>query len=161
MNTIYDLSHEYKELMRVLEGFDDPKLVADSLESHNASVAEKLENTAKYIADLEALSAARKAEIDRISALKKTTDAAISRLKSGILIYMQATDNKKIETPLFKFGTRKGSKSVVVDDIELLPSDYIKTVKTAIKADIKKAIESGQEIAGAHLATGDETLTIR
>ena len=51
--------------------------------------------------------------------------------------------------------------SVVVDDIELLPPEFVRTKKEAEKAAIKKALEEGQVLKGVHLETGQPSLTVR
>ena len=59
---------------------------------------------------------------------------------------------EKVDTPTMKLSLRR-TQATVIDDLDALPKEY-KTVKVETVADktaIKKAIQSGGEIPGAHL----------
>jgi hypothetical protein len=66
---------------------------------------------------------------------------------------MERTGITKIACPYFELAIVNNPVSVVVDDEQNLPSDYItvKTVKSPNKKAIKEAIDSGEDVPGAHL----------
>ena len=62
---------------------------------------------------------------------------------------MRLTQHDKLETTLFKVGFRK-SKAVVVDE-DKLPKKYQIVSYKPDKKEIKKLLESGSTIRGAHI----------
>ena len=101
------------------------------------------------------------AEIERLRAIKEKNVKNIDRIKNHILNFMKTNNIDKIQTDLATFSTRK-SKSTQIDSIELLPQEFV-IVKQTFQPDkvaIKKAIESGREVAGAKVIT-DYTLQIK
>ena len=88
-------------------------------------------------------------ELNRLERIKKRNDKLIDKLKesmkNALIIF---GDSQKVDT--FTLSLRK-SKSVEIVDVDSIPAEYrtIKTTETINKTEIKKAIESGVEVAGA------------
>ena len=101
----------------------------------------KLDNIERVKRELNATKFALDEEIKRLQALKKQKDKTIENLTN---LQMYLTNGEKIETPLYKFSTRK-SKSVCVLDETLLEDKFFKVEKKPILAEIKKAIESAEK----------------
>ena len=110
---------------------------------------EKLENIGCYIKNLEAEAKAIKEEEQ---ALKKRRESKEHQAESLSKYITQMLGGEKWESSRVAFTFRK-SKITQITDIEAVPAEF-KTQETTWKADktaIKKAIEAGQEIAGAHI----------
>ncbi len=90
------------------------------------------------------------AEIKRLQGLKKSKEKKIKDFKSFIVYNLSNMGIKKVETELGNLSLRT-SKAVEIINEELIPQEYITEVveKKISKADIKKALESGLEVAGA------------
>ena len=94
------------------------------------------------------------AEINRLTELKnkrlKAKESLINRVKSA----MQLFGVKKIESQNIKI-LLVPSKQVVIEDESLVDDKFkktkITTTTSVVKADIKKAIESGEEVKGAYI----------
>lgn len=94
--------------------------------------------------------AAIKAEESKLAERRRAKEALIERYKQYLIYNMEQTGRKKVETPRNLLSLRSG-KSVCVHDVTLLPEEYIKTTRTAVKTDIKKALESGIQIPGCEI----------
>lgn len=118
----------------------------------DCSIEEKVENTAKYIKNVESDIEGIKAEINRLTNLKKQKERNTEWLKSNIEYALKNKGIEKLKVGTFKCGYRK-SESVEVDDLTAIPSDYTKTEIKADKTAIKKALKAGEEISGVHIQT--------
>lgn len=114
--------------------------------------AAKMSDYGHAILQLESWVEMAKSETQRIQKLQKLYDNTAKRLKTKVVEAMRLFDMPKVETPTLKLSMRK-TATTVIDDIALVPKEY-KTVKieeVADKTAIKKAIQSGTEIDGAHI----------
>ena len=70
---------------------------------------------------------------------------------------------KNFKTERNTLTVRKGSVSVVIDNVDQLPDELVDvaTVVAPDKKKIKEAIEAGEDIKGAHLEIGAESLQVR
>ncbi|MFA6867588.1 MAG: siphovirus Gp157 family protein [Clostridia bacterium] len=153
MASIYELNRDYQEVAALLdtaETEEELQAINDTLEMIDVSIEEKVENTAKYIKNVESDIEGIKAEINRLATLKKQKERNVELLKSNIEYSLKTKGIDKLEVGTFKCGYRK-SESVEVDNINDIPGDYIKTEIKADKTEIKIALKSGKVINGAHL----------
>ena len=128
-------------------------LNADELNAVTIDATEKIASTAKFIREQEAEMKAMKQAIDDIKARMDSKKHRIEYLKNLTLAAVTTTGT--VETADIRVSLRK-TESVEVSDIEDLPKDFV-TQKVSFAADkmaIKRAIKSGQEIAGAQLVVG-------
>lgn len=112
---------------------------------------------------LEALSM-KGAIADRMESLRERSDRfgkKAESIRSLALDLMQAANRPKVELPIATLSLRKGVNSAVVDDVAQLPQGFTRTEVLPLKTEIKKALEAGQDVPGAHLETGPEGLSVR
>ena len=144
--------YEITELQKELELEEDDELKKDLQELIAIELEKKSNNIIYAIKNLEGNNLAIDAEIERLKAIKEKNVKNVDSIKNHILNFMKTNNIDKIQTDLATFSTRK-SKSTPVDNIELIPSEFV-TVKQTFQPDktaIKKAIESGREVAGANV----------
>lgn len=120
-----------------------------------AHVLTKLDHEEEYFRKLEEIAKTR----------RKAREAAKDRLRKYLAMCMKEAGYKAIKhnAGLFSISLVEGRLKAVVDDIGVLPQDYV-TVREVYDADnqkIKDALESGIEIPGAHLERGDHYIMIR
>lgn len=80
MSSIYTLNKDYAELSTMLEAAETPEeieAIQNTLEMLNLSIEEKIENTAKYMINVEADIQGIKAEIDRLNKVKNQKKALL------------------------------------------------------------------------------------
>lgn len=155
MSSIYTLNKDYAELSAMLEAAEteeEIQAIQDTLEMINVSIEEKLENTAKYMVNVEADIQGIKAEIDRLNKVKKSKESTIETLKNNIEYSMKQKGIEKLEVGTFKAGYRK-SESVEITNLDIIPADFTKVEIKADKTAIKKAIKAGEVVEGAEVRT--------
>ena len=153
-NTLYQIKESYLSLMDDIEASEGVL----SEDQENALEINKSELDSKSIAYLEVIKSSKAFistiddEIKRLEALKKRNSNLIDRLESSLLSAVQLFGEFNIGT--LTFGKRK-SESVIVEDINGLPDEFktVKVTEQANKADLKKAINSGEEIEGVSIQT--------
>jgi hypothetical protein len=144
--------YEITELQQAAEQEDDAEIKQDLQEVIEFELEKKSNNIIYAIKNLEGNNLAIDAEIERLRAIKEKNVKNVDSIKNHILNFMKTNNIDKIQTDLATFSTRK-SKSTQIDSIELLPQEFV-TVKQTFQPDktaIKKAIESGREVAGANV----------
>ena len=101
------------------------------------------------------------AEIERLTNLKNRIEKEIENFKTYIKFNMKKMDIKKIETSLGNISLRQSTATEIYDEASL-PKEFLKEkiTYTPSKTEIKKAIESGQEVKGARLVV-NTSLTIK
>lgn len=155
MASIYELNKDYQELSAMLETAEtaeEIQAINDTLEMLDVSIEEKIENTAKFIKNIESDVQGIKAEIDRLNTLKKTKENAIERLKGNVEFSMKEKGIESLTVGTFKCGYRK-SESVEIDNLDVIPADYTKVEIKADKTAIKKALKAGETVEGARIQT--------
>ena len=91
-------------------------------------------------------------EAKRVTAIKNAYKKTSETLKQRITDAMERYDIKEVKDATIKVSLRK-SVQTIIDDLDHVPKQY-KTVKvetTPDKTAIKKAIQEGEIIEGAHL----------
>ena len=152
--TLYGITAELNAILNQLEelgGEITPEL-EQALAINEESFAAKSEDYGHAILNLKGMAAAAKAEKERLAALQKFYENTCNRLDNALKTAMVATGHDKVETPTMRLSLRH-TTATEVDDLDAVPAEY-KTTKVEVVADktaIKKAIQSGEDVPGAHL----------
>lgn len=155
MSSIYELNKNYMELTAMLEAAETPEeieAIQNTLEMLDLSIEEKIENTAKYMVNVESDIQGLKTEIDRLTKIKKAKENAVERLKNNVEYAMKQKGVEKLEVGTFKAYYKK-SESVEITNLDVIPADYTRVEIKADKVAIKKAIKAGEVVDGAHIQT--------
>lgn len=161
MNSLYELTSEYKELLEMLEDADlDADVIKDTLDGVEGEFEMKADAIAKVIAEEKGDAEKIDAEIKRLTARKKTKLNNAERLKKYLESAMGAMGKKKFATALFGFGIRKNAPAVVIDNEEKIPKEWwIEQEPKLDKAGLKNHLKNN-ETDYAHLEQS-ESLVIR
>lgn len=152
--TLYGITSELNDILTQLEelgGEITPEL-EQALAINEENFAAKSEDYGHAILNLKGMAAAAKAEKERLAALQKFYENTYNRLDNALKTAMVATGHDKVETPTMRISLRH-TTATEVDDLDAVPMEY-KTTKVEVVADktaIKKAIQSGEDVPGAHL----------
>ena len=137
-----------EEILSCIDADTGEILDADKLNALQIEREEKLENVALWIKNLKSDAEALKAEKQAFADRQKAAETKAESLKKWLT---EALAGEKFKTTRVAVSFRK-TKSVQVEDIWKLDDSFVKYAEpTADKAAIKKAIEAGQEVAGATL----------
>ena len=150
MSTLYQMTAQAGELYELLQGeIIDEQTFKDTLEA--IGTEEKIEGYCQVIKNLQADLDMFKAEADRIADRMKPIKNNIDRMKESLLAFLKASGQDKVKAGTFavSIGT---SKATNILDEALIPTEYKTPQPDKIdKTAIKKAIESGVEVAGAEI----------
>lgn len=159
MTALYVLAQEYRAAAEQLADLDlDPQTVSDTLESMGGDLEVKAKNTALVIRNIEATADAIKAAEQEMSKRRKAMENRAAALTQYLLDSMQFAGIQKIESPHLCLTIKKNPAAVVIDGVDLIPSEFMKTPEPPPPAPDKKAIaeaiKGGKEVPGAHLVQG-------
>ena len=141
---LYELTDSYKS---ALELFSDPEqlfddaLIADTLESIELDVDEKIINTAAVIKTLQAEAEAIKNAIATMLERQKALESRADGLRSYLLLNMQKAGKTSVKSPWLTVDVHKSPVSVKINEEWLLPREFVTEVVTVKinKTDIKNA----------------------
>lgn len=159
MASLYEIEESLKRFIDVLYASmeDDgciPDDVATQLEELTYERDVKRENIALYIKQLEADAKAIKAEESNLTARRKAKENKAEWLKKYLTDSMSASGETSFETARCKLSFRKSEQVEILDE-DLIPDSFVTIVtdRKPNKAEIKKAINAGEDVAGAFLVT--------
>lgn len=153
MKSLFEIGNEYLEIYHLLEdnGGEITPEIETALAINKSNLQEKSQNYISLIKEIEGRSRTVEVEIKRLQALKKRNDTFVLKLKENIANAMRMLEIDEIRTDLNKINFRK-SKSVQIEDIEMLPNDCVIIEKKPIsKTELKKRIENGEVINGVSI----------
>ena len=151
---IDDMLAAYPELL------DDEELRADMLEAETSlpALASKIVRArGEKMAHAEGLNAYIKALTERRDRLSRGADG----LKSLLLRLMATAQLPKLTLPEATISVTPGRSTVSIVDVEQLPQGTFTLIRQPDKAAIKALIDAGDDVPGAALVTGENTLTVR
>lgn len=148
--TLYEMTTQANELYDLLQNeVIDEQVFKDTLEA--IGTGEKIESYCQVIKELQGDLDKFKAESDRLAARTKTIQNNIDRMKNSLLTFLKASGQDKVKAGTFSvsIGT---SKATNILDESLIPSEFKTPQPDKIdKTAIKKAIESGLDVAGVEV----------
>lgn len=156
---LYEIANDYIALLNAIDEGEIPEeAIADTLEAITGEINEKADNIACLLKDLDADIVAIKAEETRLAERRKAKEKSAERIKQYLADTLQRMSIDKVETARNKISFRKSESVEVLDEYsfiqwaqenreELLTYSAPKVNKT----EIKKALKSGDEIAGVRL----------
>ncbi len=162
-STLFDLVGVWKE---VYEMADDPDIDMEAwngtLESIEGEIEVKADGYAAVIAKLNA-------DIDQIKTMEKRLKArrdamanSIDRMKSRLEDAMRLTGKTKFKTTFWSFNIQKNPESVVIDNQEAVPKEFLKYAEPTVdKTALKEALKNGADLEGIAHLTQTEGLRIR
>lgn len=169
MNTIatplYQLVNYQRELAVLADSGDvPPEQIADTLNALEGDINEKAVNVAAFTRNLEATADAvrdaAKAMLARADRIEKRAES----IRAYLLFNMQAAGISKVESPWFTLAVRKNPPAVIVEDEAEIPPEFMVTPEPPPprpdKTAIKRALQAGTNVPGAHLFQ-NERLEIR
>lgn len=164
--TLYEIDSRIKEIIdSIYDAADENGEVGDVDLSELMELKEarevKLENIALYAKNLAVEALAIKEEENTLAERRKRIERKCERMKGILIGAMKEDGNKKISSPKFEAVLRDSKKTDIIDET-LIPEEYmnVKVTKTPDKTAIKKAIESGVEVAGAQIVD-NTTISIK
>ena len=152
--TLFELVGDFLRLYEMADDPDtDPQAFFDTMEGIEGAIEDKADGYACVIAKLNGEAKAIKEQEERLYNRRMAIENNVKRMKENLQDAMELTGKVKFRTTLFNYWVQNNPVSVVLDtdDIDSVPSIYVKTVKDFDKTAIKDAIKNGEDISFAHL----------
>lgn len=169
MNTLYELTAQYAELLNAIESEEIPEeAISDTLEALGGELDEKIDSVACIVKQLDSEAGAIKAEKAALANRQSVKEHQRDRLKDYIRQAMQLAGKKKIETSRNCVSVDKAQPKAVITNLDALrgrediwkPYDYSKEANVD-KTSLKTLLQAGEQISGAALQDGAPRLTIK
>jgi hypothetical protein len=124
MNNLYDLAEQYKTLVDFAEEEDVD--ISETLLGIAETLDQRMESLVLTVRTLEAQSDILESEITRLKGKKQAVENHVGRIKTYTMELMKASGRTKAGGTLGSVSIQNSPMSLVVDDQNLIPEDYIK-----------------------------------
>jgi outer membrane murein-binding lipoprotein Lpp len=124
MNNLYDLAEQYKTLVDFAEEEDVD--ISETLLGIAETLDQRMESLVLTVRTLEAQSDILESEITRLKGKKQAVENHVGRIKTYTMELMEASGRTKAGGTLGSVSIQNSPMSLVVDDQNLIPEDYIK-----------------------------------
>ena len=163
---LYTLAAEFHALeLALAELEDDPQALADTLEGCRAPLEQKVVNIVKYTRNIETLAEQIKAEEKRMTDRRKGLENKAARIREYVKGCMEYAQVLEVSCPFFRVAVRRNPPSVIIEDAEQLPLDYVVLPPIPApmpdKRKIGEALRRGETVPGASLDESKTRLEIR
>lgn len=152
---LYEISERYRELQMLAESDDlPPEVIRDTLEGIEGEWEDKAEAVAAYIQNIEAAAEAKAEAAKAMQARAKMLEKRAESLRQYLLLQFQFMGKTRVERPMFSLVLKNNPQSVVVDNPEQVPVEFMvqkpPPPPTVDKKLVGQAIKAGQEVPGCH-----------
>jgi len=157
--SLYSLTNEYQVAMEFLtdpENEIDDITIADTLESLEGTLQDKMLNVGRFIDSIESMAEKIKENESRQKRRRISLETKAERLRDYLINSMFNTGFKKVSAIDIELSMANLPGKVIIDDEEEIPDEYFREqhVRIVSKQDISSAIKSGKVIPGCHLEAG-------
>ena len=150
MQTLYELTEQYRELLELAEE-NDSSAFQDTLESLEDAIEDKAEKMAYVMQEIDGDIKLLGDEIKRLQGRKKSLESNLKRMKDYLLDELEKLDKPKVKTARFTIYTQNNPESVEIENEELIPDRYKIPKYTIDRKGIKESLRNGQAIEGVRL----------
>lgn len=160
----YDVATLESEFADLLAAFpelaEDEELRADTIEGETDAhrILSRIVNIER---DANSMIGAIDERAKELAGRKARMTRRKDAMRALLLRLLKAADLQKVNLPEATISVSKGRAGVEITDEALLPDSVVKLKREPDKTAIKAALDAGDEVPGAVLAVGRETVTVR
>lgn len=160
MTTLSDLAAMLNKLVEEVE-YLDAQTYSDTLEGVEGAFEVKAEKVVYAVGALERRVQLMKEQQKRFASRIHTVQANADYLREYLRHALLTIGKRKLETPAFTLRLQK-SKRTIIDQEEDIPSQLTKTTVSTSpdKTAIKKQIDAGELVPGAHIEVIDNLVIV-
>lgn len=156
MNTLYDLTQDYKNLLDLAGSMDTDEIETfnNTLEAVLGEIEVKADDYAVVLAEIEGRINTVNREIGRLEAIESALSNTRRRMIDRLKMAMEDIGKKEIKTDLHRFKiVGNGGKQPLNIDEGCVPEEYTKTEVKQVpdKDKIRKTLKSGEVLPFARL----------
>jgi hypothetical protein len=160
----YRAAYDYRTIREGLLAVDptlgeDEQALLDTLEGCT-DLREAISEIARSAKADKALAFGLSDLIDTLHARKARLERRAEKKRAIVLQLMSENDIKKITAPDHTISRKPTPPSVIITNENLIPERLQKITRTPNKTAIKAALANGDEVPGAELSNGGETISI-
>src|SRR3990167_6289804 len=156
--TLYELSNDFAKAAESLSDMDLPaQSVRDTLEGLRGDLETKAKNVAMFCQNLDSLAGQIKTAENQMAHRRKVLENRAESIRAYIKTCMESAGISKIECQYFKMSIKTNPPRVVIDDLEAVPSSYMRIPQPPPPEPDKKTIADllkKETVAWAHLEQG-------
>jgi hypothetical protein len=157
--SLYMIANEHRAMVeRLMNGQEDPRAIADTVEAESHPLEVKAQNVAFAIRNLEATAAAIRQAEQEMAARRKKIENRAQQVRDYLQTCMEIANVSRIECPHFALAIKNNPPSVEVFEPNLVPAEYRKTPEPAApvidKTAIREAIKANKKVPGVMLVQG-------
>lgn len=161
MAKLYELANNYRNLIELIDREDvEQDLIQNALKECQGDIEEKVDNIIKLIKNTESDIEGYKAEEKRLNARRKSLENTVTSLKNYLDSTLKGLGLTEVKTKLFNCKFQKSKASVLIQEQELIPKDFIVMEEKVDKKKLYDALKAGEKIEGASLKE-NESLRIK
>lgn len=156
--SLYVIDDKYKTVLAELEAMEDldQQIIDDTMSSFKDELDKKCLAVGAFIKNLDAEAKSIKEAKDALAARQKAVEAKSARMRT----YLAAHLPSKLSDAQTKLTPLKAREKIVVDDVDKLPPECVKTEIKAVSANVKKMFDELPEGA-AHKELGLPSVMIK
>lgn len=166
--TLYELNVQFQTILEMAEDDElDPQLLADTLEGVAGEIEDKLDSYGVVMNELQMDVTKIDQEIKRLTEKKKRINTNIDKMKNAVQYTMtEVLHTRKVKGEKFTWAIQKnGGKAplIINDDVFPfnIPEQYQQVDFDFDRAEIRAALERGEELEFAHLGERGESLRLK
>ena len=154
--TLYEISDHLVSLLDTFDLCETDEQRAEcnaEIERYVDAQIRKVDSFCRFLSHLESQTELAEKEIKRLKAREAVFANLLERLEKYAIFTMQRNNLRKLDGDTAKLMLRVNTRGVDIDNEELVPAKF-KTIRQEVQIDkrgIKKAIDAGEEVPGAHL----------
>jgi hypothetical protein len=165
--SLYNISSQFLELEQKLidQGGEVTEQDEIILKEINELLLNKVDSCVGFVQKQENFIDAIDSRINELQELKNKVKKGLEKFEDYAINCMEAMNKKELKGEFWKIVLPKRRESVEIFDIDQLPIDVIR-VETIIKHSpdkklIKEKIKAGEEVAGAKIVLGKQTISFK
>lgn len=159
---IYSLKSELQNLMALSDevGAD---AIRDTIDGMSGDITEIIDESVKYIKNIELLEKSAKEEAQRIKEREKRFSAIADSARSAVSRVIELSGKKSFTSALFTVTLAKGREKVDIFDQGCIPDEFmeVEVTEKPDKKRIAEAIKNGLDVPGAKIVVGENSLRIK
>ena len=162
--TLYEIIGEYQYAMTAIEmaeSEEEAETAWAALEQIGDDLGQKADAYARICKNVEADAKALREEEKRLAELRRRKEAAVERLKAGILAAMEATGQRKLDTSIGRWTVRTTPRVEITDAGAVPPEYLVPQDPTVSKKDILAAWRRDGELIPGTEIVESESVSLR
>ena len=159
MDSMRGITQRYTAVMALADDDSIPQdEINNALLTLEDELQEKGENCIKYLGSIQDNIDIAKANKKKLDEYIKSLENRKKRVEKACIYALDTLQVKSIMTGWGEMKIKKNPPSVVIDDLSKVPTKFQhqKIEVTIDKTAIKKAIQSGEKVDGAHIEQGEK-----